>query len=86
MVLSTVILQFLKSPPQLAAGLQSRETRRGVPQYQQPHILLLGGTKILEEMLPGFRDECLALGATSWDPMKNMVRVGTPLLDDHYCS
>lgn len=52
---------------------ESSETRRGVPQYQQPHVLLLGGSKILEERLPGFTDDCLAQGATIWDPMKNMV-------------
>jgi hypothetical protein len=64
----------------LIACLQSSETRRGVPQYQQPHVLLLGGSKILEEMLPGFTDDCLAQGATIWDPMKNMVNVRSPSL------
>lgn len=52
--------------------------RRGVPQYNQPHVLLLGGKRILEKYSPGFESECAAKGAVMWDLLENMVRVSPP--------
>lgn len=46
-----------------------------MPQYYQPHVLLMGGTRILEKYVPGFESECVARGATMWDPLENMMAV-----------
>ena len=38
--------------------------RRGVPQGEHPHILLVGGLRELSALFPGFEEELLALGGT----------------------
>lgn len=37
--------------------MQGPKRRPGVPQYDQPHLLVAGGLKAIDEMLPGFRTE-----------------------------
>ena len=39
--------------------------RRGVPQGEHPHILLVGGLRELAALFPGFEEELLGLGGTS---------------------
>ncbi len=39
------------------------ESRKGVPQDKHPHILLVRGARILEEMFPGVQAEMTAAGA-----------------------
>jgi 2-polyprenyl-6-methoxyphenol hydroxylase-like FAD-dependent oxidoreductase len=41
--------------------------RRGVPQSNQPHVLLVSGLRELEGLFPGFEDELMAAGATRFD-------------------
>lgn len=41
--------------------------RRGVPQGRLIHACLARLTQVLDELFPGFRDDLLAHGATSWD-------------------
>lgn len=41
--------------------------RRGVPQSRQLHALHARGAQVLNELLPGFRDEMLAAGAVTAD-------------------
>ncbi len=55
--------------------------RRGVPQGNQPHGLLVAGVQALEQLLPGFTDELLELGALRSDVLRDSVWVmrGAPL-------
>ena len=39
--------------------------RRGVPQGEHPHILLVGGLRELAALFPGFDEELVALGGTA---------------------
>ncbi|SMB82913.1 FAD-dependent oxidoreductase [Deinococcus hopiensis] len=48
--------------------------RKGVPQSQQPHALLLRGKQILEELYPGLEAELHAQGALSGD-MTHATRI-----------
>jgi 2-polyprenyl-6-methoxyphenol hydroxylase-like FAD-dependent oxidoreductase len=41
--------------------------RRGVPQGQHSHILLVAGQRAMEEILPGLRGELLSAGAIEFD-------------------
>jgi 2-polyprenyl-6-methoxyphenol hydroxylase-like FAD-dependent oxidoreductase len=41
--------------------------RKGVPQGQHLHSLLISGTRVLERLFPGFRNELIARGATPDD-------------------
>lgn len=41
--------------------------RRGVPQGRHPHVLLLAGQAIMEELEPGYADELVASGALRID-------------------
>ena len=43
------------------------EPRRGVPQSQQPHLLLTRGQIILEQLFPGIKDELATHEATLID-------------------
>jgi len=43
------------------------ETRPHVPQGRQPHLLLVGGARLLEGWFPGIVDELLAGGAVDLD-------------------
>lgn len=45
--------------------------RPGVPQYDQPHLLVAGGLKAIEEMLPGFRAELVCRGGVEVDMLNN---------------
>ena len=42
--------------------------RPGVPQGRQPHFLLGGGLKALENLFPGFGNELMLAGAEPVDP------------------
>lgn len=42
---------------------QSAQFRRGVPQGQHAHALLMSGRQVLDGLFPGFRDELLSQGA-----------------------
>jgi flavin-dependent dehydrogenase len=46
--------------------------RRGVPQSCQPHQLTAGGALALNELLPGFHDEVVALGGVNLDLAKHV--------------
>ena len=41
--------------------------RRGVPQDTQAHVLLYRGLTVIEDLLPGFREDLLAAGAVPYD-------------------
>ena len=41
--------------------------RPGVPQGRQPHVFLHRGLLAAEQLLPGFRDDLLAVGAVAFD-------------------
>jgi glycine/D-amino acid oxidase-like deaminating enzyme len=43
------------------------QPRQGVPQSFHPHVLLVQGQMILEQLLPGIREELLQQGALSLD-------------------
>lgn len=49
----------------LPATVQEGVKRGGVPQYNQPHLMLLKGLAVLESMWPGIRQEFLAAGGNS---------------------
>ena len=42
---------------------ETAETRKGIPQANHVHGLLLRGRQILEELFPGLQDEMIAAGA-----------------------
>src|SRR5262245_33317544 len=46
---------------------ETAETRRGIPQANHVHGLLLRGRQILEELFPGLQDEMMAAGAPLLD-------------------
>ena len=50
------------------------EHRRGVPQSQHIHNLMLRGQHELEELFPGFFKEAIALGATRIDHGRDVAR------------
>ena len=43
------------------------EARKGVPQGRQAHVLLHRGLRSAEALLPGLRDDLLAVGASAFD-------------------
>ena len=47
------------------AAPTARASRDGVPQGAQPHVLLHRGLRAGEELLPGLRDDLLAVGGIS---------------------
>lgn len=55
----------LERDSMLPASLSDEVKRSGVPQFQQPHLMLLRGLAILESFWPGIREEFLAAGGTS---------------------
>ena len=46
---------------------ETPETRRGIPQANHVHGLLLRGRQVLEELFPGLQDEMIAAGAPLLD-------------------
>ncbi|KAL4522951.1 hypothetical protein Ndes2526A_g07675 [Nannochloris sp. 'desiccata'] len=52
--------------------LETKKRRSGVPHYTQPHILLAGGSRALERLLPGFTKELCSRGARSYDAGKGL--------------
>ena len=46
---------------------ETTETRRGIPQANHVHGLLLRGRQVLEEFFPGLQDEMIAAGAPLLD-------------------
>ena len=46
---------------------QGPDTRPGVPQARQYHILLLRGLQTLRELFPGMEEELIAAGAVPFD-------------------
>lgn len=59
------------------AYLETTEPRRGIPQANHVHGLLVRGRQILEELFPGLQDEMIAGGAPLVD-MANEVAWFTP--------
>jgi 2-polyprenyl-6-methoxyphenol hydroxylase-like FAD-dependent oxidoreductase len=57
--------------------LETTETRRGVPQANHVHGLLVRGRQILEELFPGVQDEMIAAGAPVVD-IANEIAWFTP--------
>jgi len=64
--------------------------RGGVPQYNQPHALLVGGLQAMEKLFPGFSAELVAAGGVTMDWLRevNSVRPaawrrGPPWLPGH---
>ncbi|KAK9827652.1 hypothetical protein WJX81_004004 [Elliptochloris bilobata] len=51
---------------------QVRSKRGGVPQYFQPHTLLVGGLQAMESFFPGFGDDLVAAGAQRIDWLRDM--------------
>jgi 2-polyprenyl-6-methoxyphenol hydroxylase-like FAD-dependent oxidoreductase len=47
--------------------------RRGVPQSRCPHLLMAAGAAAFDELMPGWRDELVALGASSFDASADAV-------------
>lgn len=47
----------------LPTSLEKTTKRGGVPQFQQPHIMLLKGLAVLESLWPGIQQEFLDAGA-----------------------
>jgi 2-polyprenyl-6-methoxyphenol hydroxylase-like FAD-dependent oxidoreductase len=47
--------------------------RPGVPQGKHPHVLLGGGLKVLENLLPGFGNELMRAGAEPMEPGFDML-------------
>lgn len=47
--------------------------RRGVPQDEHGHIMLVRGQEVLEELFPGILDELAAHGAVPFDPGRDRV-------------
>lgn len=56
---------------------ETTETRRGIPQANHVHALLLRGRQVLEELFPGLQDEMIAAGAPLVD-MANEIAWFTP--------
>ncbi|MEK9517862.1 FAD-dependent monooxygenase [Streptomyces venezuelae] len=50
------------------------ETRAGVPQGRHLHVLIAGGQRAFDELLPGFTDELAALGAPTVGAPGDMVQ------------
>src|SRR5689334_10934921 len=46
---------------------ESPQNRRGVPQGRHGHVLMLRGSRAINELLPGVLDEVMASGAPVWD-------------------
>ena len=55
--------------------VQALSKRGGVPQYTQPHALLLSGLRAMEALFPGFSDELVAAGAKRIDWLQEMHSV-----------
>src|SRR6202030_2893241 len=47
--------------------------RRGVPQSRCPHLLMAAGAGALDQLMPGWRDELVALGGRSFDAAADAV-------------
>jgi 2-polyprenyl-6-methoxyphenol hydroxylase-like FAD-dependent oxidoreductase len=47
--------------------------RRGVPQGEHGHVLLIAGQRALEGLFPGLRDELLAAGAVDFDQGTDLI-------------
>ena len=45
--------------------------RAGVPQFQQPHVLLVGGLNLFEELCQGFKATLEECGAQPVDWLKD---------------
>ena len=55
---------------------QGAGKRGGVPQYIQPHALLVRGLRSMEALFPGFGEELVAAGGQPIDWLRDMVSVG----------
>ena len=55
--------------------MQEGGKRGGVPQYIQPHALLVQGLRAMESLFPGFREELVAAGGQPIDWLKDMLSV-----------
>lgn len=49
---------------------KTKKRRSGVPQYTEPHILLAGGARSLDALVPGFTAELERRGGLRYDPGK----------------
>lgn len=46
-----------------------------MPQFSQPHVLLLHGADLMEQLLPGLKQDITDAGATPWDAVHNYYYV-----------
>jgi 2-polyprenyl-6-methoxyphenol hydroxylase-like FAD-dependent oxidoreductase len=53
-------------PP--ALNFPAPPPRRGAPQSRCLHLLLAGGAAAFDDLMPGWKEEAIALGATAFDP------------------
>ena len=49
--------------------------RKGVSQYKQPHIMLLKGLQLIEQLFPGYMQELSNAGALHVDHLKDIIFV-----------
>ena len=59
------ILERFGNPPDLASSAPA--ARRGVPQSRCLHLLMAAGAAAFDELMPGWREELVALGAHPFD-------------------
>lgn len=73
------MLAYLRVDTVTPVLVQVLSKRGGVPQYTQPHALLLSGLRAMEALFPGFSDELVAAGAQRIDWLQEMhsVRSGS---------
>jgi 2-polyprenyl-6-methoxyphenol hydroxylase-like FAD-dependent oxidoreductase len=62
---SVTILERDRHPPALNSPAPS--ARRGAPQSRCLHLLMAAGAAAFDELVPGWREELVALGATAFD-------------------
>ena len=64
----------------LHAAQEGPAKRGGVPQFQQPHVLLVGGFTLFEELCSGFKEALEQAGGQPVDWLKDgkMVRMPAP--------
>ena len=47
------------------------QKRGGVPQFAQPHVMLVGGMQHCEKLFPGFKERLLKAGGQSVDWLRD---------------
>jgi 2-polyprenyl-6-methoxyphenol hydroxylase-like FAD-dependent oxidoreductase len=65
------LLEYGRYPPD--ARSPAPLARRGVPQSRCPHLLMAAGAVAFHQLIPGWRDELVALGGSSFDASADAV-------------